>query len=477
MTADFPAGDVFRGILVRVPVVLFGAGLVIGCGSEPSPTPTPDPRIDQLERLIQGVDATVERIEQQVARLDQSPTPAATPTPSPSPTATPSPQPSPTPTATASPRATPTPGPPLDQIEKLIDTRVTVALAANPTPNPLSLPAPGPSLQEVEVMIEAAVGEAISAIPTAAPTPTAVPTPTPVSLPALVAVVPQVSGSAVTSLPGGITLMIDPGQPLAGRDVSFTLEGLGPWQAAVVEFVDPLGRPAEWITRQEVRFTQVNDVPVTKRILFADESGRVGWLRIGTRDAEGIWSVRVTVEGLTVTATYPVTELQLPSPGLKEVAGVEFRSHEGVVSSTSYSTLVPASLAVDMQAHLVWAAGRLREDLGVQSTTIPDLYLLGNETVLAQITASLGIRPGFEDGYFISAGAHPGIYVRTYGPLPRGHTAALDSRICSPDSERDAWRCPVADLARGRAGDLPGAGAWPPGQPIGLLQAQTVRKR
>jgi hypothetical protein len=330
----------------------------------------------------------VRRIDEQVARLDQSPTPSPTMTSTPLPTATPSLS--------------------RQQIEELIEARVAVALTAVPTPTVQPTPTPGLSLDQVEELIESRVNRAISAIPTPRP----IPTPTPVSLPALVAVAPQVSGPSVTTIAGKVTLKVEPGQPLAGRDIAFALSGLKPWQSVEVEFVDPRWQPVEWVTDDEVHFARRNGSPVTRMTLYADEAGRASWLRIGTKDAEGVWSVRITLDDQTTAVSYPVSQLQLPVQQIEKV-GVELRRFQGLVSDTYYSALVPATLAVDLQSHLAWVVEQLWERWGIQSSAIPDLHLLGNRAVLGDVSDAIGVDLGFEAGYFKPGGERPGIYMRT----------------------------------------------------------------
>ena len=259
--------------------------LLVGCGSQSVPSPTPDPRIDQLQLLVEEIGVAVDRVSRQVARLDQ--TPMVTPSP----------------TATPTPTVSPTPGPSLAEIQALIDSNISAAIADIPTSTPFPTLTPGLSLRQVESLVEATVSAAIAEIPTPLPTTTPVPVPTPISLPALVAIVPQVSGPAITMVSGEITLRVEPGQPLAGRDISFTLEGLKPWQRVEIEFVDPRGELAEWITETEANFARVDGLPVTERTFFADKSGQVKWLRIATQDVEGVWSVRITLDGQTITVS------------------------------------------------------------------------------------------------------------------------------------------------------------------------------
>ena len=197
---------------------------------------------------------------------------------------------------------------------------------------------------------------------------------------------------------------------MAGRDISFTLRGLEPWQEVSVEFFDPLGQPSDWITEEEVNIVQADGALVTKRKLYADASGETSWLRVGTQDREGVWTSEITIDGRTTSVTYAVTQLQLQVE--QETLGVELRRYQGLVSNTLYSSLVPAALAVDLQSHLGRVVEELRERLGVQSGAIPNIYLAGNSQLFAQIAQATGTDVGLEQGYYRPGGIHPGIYMR-----------------------------------------------------------------
>jgi len=211
-----------------------------------------------------------------------------------------------------------------------------------------------------------------------------------------------------------------------------------------VEFTDPLGRPAQWVTENDVVLVGPGDVPVTARTLYANGSGHVSWTRIGAKDQEGTWTVRVTIGGEVSTVTYPVTQLQLPLQD-PETVGVELRRYQGSASDTFYSTLVSAATTVDLQAHLVWVIERLGEELGVQSKQIPDIYLAGNQTLLQQVAEAVGDEIGDEEGYFRGTGDRPGIFMRTnlfrsslQAVLTHEYTHLLLQEV-APDRSLPAW--------------------------------------
>lgn len=114
----------------------------------------------------------------------------------------------------------------------------------------------------------------------------------------------------------------------------------------------------------------------------------------------------------TNTVTYPVTQLQLSVQQLDEV-GIQLHQYQGFVSQTYYSAFVPATLAVDLQAHLAWVVDQLREEQRIQSNQIPDIYLAGNEDLFEQLNRAIGREVDFEAGFYRIGGSRPGIYMRT----------------------------------------------------------------
>ena len=411
------------------------------CTGNP-PTPAPDPRIGQLEELTNILSDDIERLSGQIGQLHATPAPVLTPTPGPTleqiervvegtiATAVEElPTPAPRPTsedvrravqegiaAYDASRPTPTPGPSPAQIDALVEDRIGTAISRlPPPPTPGSTPAeiqgmiddeiasaiaalppaptPGPSLDEIQGMVSKEVAEAVSRLPS-------------------VSIIPQTSASSWTALTDELTLSVRPGRPIAGRDVEFFLEGLEPWSRVEIEFVDPRNEPAEWVTDDEGHFTRENGDPVTKHTLYADGAGTLDWLRVATKDAEGVWTVRVDIDGVSHTVTYPVSQLQLSMEKVDTV-GLEMRRYQGSVSDSYIASLVPASFAVDLQAHLDWVVRRLNEEYGLRSTQIPDIFLLGDRTNLEIISRATGREVGFEAGFYRNTGPRPGIYMTT----------------------------------------------------------------
>ena len=415
--------------------------MAVACTVTP-PTPTPDPRIRPLEDLANLFSQDIERLSGQIVQLQATPTPTTTPTPGPTleqiehvveGTIAEAVEELPTPlprltsedvrravqegiAAYDASRPTPTPGPSPAQIEALVVDRIGTAISRLPPP-----PTPGPTPAEIQRMIDDGIAGAIAALPPA-------PMPGPsmdqiqgmisnevaaaVSRLPSISTIPQTSASSRTALTNEVTLSVRPGRPIAGRDVQFFLEGLEPWSRVQIEFVDPRNEPAEWVTDDEVHFTRENGDPVTKQTLHADGSGTLDWQRVATKDAEGVWTVRVDIDDVSHTVTYPVSQLQL-SVEKVDTVGLEMRRYQGSVSDSYIASLVPASFAVDLQAHLDWVVRRLNEEYGLRSTQIPDVYLVGDRKNLEAVASAAGRDLGYEYGFYQTSATGQGIYMRT----------------------------------------------------------------
>lgn len=322
-----------------------------------------------------------------------------------------------------------------EKVRRLVQEEVSSALAAIPTVTPqpaakIVFPPTATPMPAVIFPTPLPTATPVMFPPTATPQPTPTPQPTatpmaspptPTPAPTPVPAAGSASNSTADSSPrasagsdqaGGPVLNVNPATPLAGRDIQFTLQGLEPWQSVTVGFLDPRGVPVEWISEFEVNYTTAGGEPLTQRDFFADDSGAATWLRVATQDTEGIWGVTMTIDGVATVENYSVTQFQLPDQE-PELVGIELRRYQGFVSDTYYSTLVPATLAVDLQAHLNWVADQIQERQGIHSTTIPDIYLAGNRTLFEEVAAATGTIVGFEAGFFRKSGTRPGIFMRT----------------------------------------------------------------
>ena len=146
-----------------------------------------------------------------------------------------------------------------------------------------------------------------------------------------------------------------------------------------MEHVDPRGQAVDWVRADETLFSPSE----SQRILFADASGALSWTRVGAKDGEGVWSLRLTINGEPFVVSYQVSQFQLPVQRTEGV-GVELRRYQGSASDVFYSIGVPSAVVVDLQAHLSWIQPHLATALGVESETNTSLYLAGSQATLAK---------------------------------------------------------------------------------------------
>jgi len=179
-----------------------------------------------------------------------------------------------------------------------------------------------------------------------------------------------------------------------------------------VQLFDPNGQPAEWVTEYESYLTDVNEHPVTKRILYADDQGQASWLRIGTKDQAGIWKVQITRGDTATNMAYSVIQLPVTPTGSKTV-GVDFRLYQGSVSNIYYTDNVPGALTIDLQGHLKLVTDESLESAGLRGDQTPNIYLVDNLNLLKQVSESSGSQLGFADGYYHSGGDDSGVYMHT----------------------------------------------------------------
>ena len=213
-------------------------------------------------------------------------------------------------------------------------------------------------------------------------------------------------------LGGGIFLSMTPEDTFAGRDISFALSGLTPWQPVRVSFIDPQGVAAAWITADDLRLVDQNGSEATSFLMYPTASGQLDWERYGIQDEAGAWSVDIDLGGSVSSTTYTLDELHLGGQETVSV-GAELTRHSGLSSTVYYSDLVPTALVVDLQEYLSDSALLLERRTGTEMGQLPDLYLLANRDLMDQVGAATGVDLGFEDGYYKSFGTRPGIYMRT----------------------------------------------------------------
>ena len=303
-----------------------------------------------------------------------------------------------------------------EDARQVAEEQVQAALSALPTPtrSPAPTPQPQPTPQPTATPIilpSTAIPQPTATpvlFPTLHPTAASVPSPTPLSLPGLAAMIQGLSSMAVIPVVDAVTLSLQPGNPLAGRDIVFTFSGLAPWSSVTVEHVDPRGDAVDWVRTDETLFSPSE----TLRTLFADAAGVLTWARVGTKDGEGVWSLRLTINGAPVVVSYQVSQFQLPVQRTEDV-GVELRRYQGSASDVFYSIGVPSAVVVDLQGHLAWVQSQLAIALGIESQTVTALYLAGGQSTLTKMAVAVEAGLGLEAGMYKPSGERPGIYLRT----------------------------------------------------------------
>ena len=199
--------------------------------------------------------------------------------------------------------------------------------------------------------------------------------------------------------------MVYPGQPIAGREVKFTLTGLPSWERVDVTFIDPSGQAVGWIADAEYFYLS------GPHGINANEAGIAEWTRYGTQDVEGNWRVKLNFDNRNESVSYRFQQLQLTGltwfylgPRLNGLIGPE--------AGVFFSDDVPVALAVDVQDRLKMASSQVQEVLGVPLDPVPDVYLVRDGENLDLLSrATLVDLSGWEGGYYRSEGFKPGIYL------------------------------------------------------------------
>ena len=284
--------------------------------------------------------------------------------------------------------------------------------ASAPTARPAAVPAitptnaPAPTLKAT---IPAAIPATAEAKPTPAPAPTATPAATPVPTAAPTAT-PVPPNTAVFDLGEGITLLMFPKQPIAGRDVVFSLSGLSPWEGVSITFTDPVGTRVGWIDVNDQVSTRSEGGDVITRVAFADSTGTTTWTRYGIQDAAGTWRVTLDFDDRKESMAYQLQELQLT--GLESFhLGPHMNGLQGPEAGVFFSDEVHPALAVDVQARLALASAQMAEVVGKPPGPAPDLYMVGNRVTLDILSQATLVELGWQGGYYRSYGFKPGVYI------------------------------------------------------------------
>ncbi len=207
-------------------------------------------------------------------------------------------------------------------------------------------------------------------------------------------------------------MSISPEVAIASRDVSFALSGLPAWEPVSITFFNPQGVPASWITAEDVHVLEPDRSEATSIRMYPTTSGELEWTRYAALDEEGEWMVVMNIGGSEYFASYTMANLILRD--FEKVSlGTLLTKHEAPGFTVFYSDQVPTALVVDLQEHIAGTALLLEQRIQSEAISVPDIYLAGNRDLMGMISIVTGIDLGFEDGYYITGGQLPGIFMRT----------------------------------------------------------------
>ena len=201
-------------------------------------------------------------------------------------------------------------------------------------------------------------------------------------------------------------MTMTPGTPFAGTNVSFQMKGLNPGEWVEVTFIDPQGQEAVWVTDEDARASW------TTQWFQADDRGALGWVRYGAQDQPGDWTVKIKSGGSVSVVRYKTTPFRLPLRVYTDL-GVRLINCHSEQAEILFSESVYFAMTVGMHGQLERAVDLLEERLGVRSSQIPLIHLVGDKDELDTVSRATGGEPGWEAGFFRAWGDNPGIYMHT----------------------------------------------------------------
>lgn len=207
-------------------------------------------------------------------------------------------------------------------------------------------------------------------------------------------------------------MSVSPSDAIAGRDISFSMTGLTPWEVVTVSFIDPQSVAASWITAEDVHILRKDQMEATSISMYPTAAGDLNWERYGAQDETGTWSMKIELTSSVHTVNYTLNNLKLGDVETVTL-GILLTRHLAPDLTIYYSDLVPTALVADLREHLRDTAFLLDRRLQTETGQIPDVYLMGNRELMAEVSSVTGVDQGFEDGYYKNFGQRPGIYMRT----------------------------------------------------------------
>ena len=227
-------------------------------------------------------------------------------------------------------------------------------------------------------------------------------------------------------------------------DITFEMKGLRPSEWIEVTFIDPDGQERRWITDRDLSGSWAT------QYLRADAKGHSRWVRYGTQDQPGKWSVRIKHGGSTAVVNYQIDRMRLSKRHRLDL-GVALTGCRSEQADIFFSDSVNFAMTVGMHGQLDLAIEVLEKRLGVRSSKVPLIHLLGNKEELDEASSATGGEPGWEAGFFRSWGDNPGIYMHTDHALTDTYNVLTHEYVHFAMYEAAAGRTLPAWLGEGLA--------------------------
>ncbi|HIM37346.1 MAG TPA: hypothetical protein EYM38_04890 [Dehalococcoidia bacterium] len=196
--------------------------------------------------------------------------------------------------------------------------------------------------------------------------------------------------------------------------MEFHLIGLPPWWQVDVTFLEPDGKQADWISKRDSFLLKPVGGRLTTRSHYADTDGRASWVRYGTQDLEGSWTIKLDFAHLGRDRNEAV-HYQLQDLTLTDVESFHLGPHmsglHGPEAGVFFSDDVNAAIAADMQTRLALASAQMEEAVGEPLGPVPDVYMVGSRVNLDILSQATLVDLGWEAGYYRNRGFKPGVYM------------------------------------------------------------------
>ena len=174
-------------------------------------------------------------------------------------------------------------------------------------------------------------------------------------------------------------------------------------------------------------------------------------MRYGAQDQPGKWSVRIKHGGSTAVVSYQIDRMRISKRHRLDLS-VALTGCRSEQADIFFSDSVNFAMTVGMHGQLDLAIEVLEERLGVRSSKVPLIHLLGDKEELDAASRATGGEPGWEAGFFRSWGDNPGIYMHTDHALTDTYNVLTHEYVHFAMYEAAEGRTLPAWLSEGLAG-------------------------